>query len=94
MIEAADEKGEYLKEQLQQIDGLLNVRGHGLMIGFDVADEYKDLRKKLLHKHKIFTGEAKPNTVRILPALTIGYTELDKLVDTIKEEIDYLKSLN
>lgn len=94
LIEAADEKGKYLKEQLQQIDGLLNVRGHGLMIGFDVADEYKDLRKNLLHKHKIFTGEAKPNTVRILPALTIGYTELDKLVDTIKEEIDYLKSLN
>lgn len=94
LIEAADEKGKYLKEQLLQIDGLVNVRGHGLMIGFDVADEYKGLRKNLLHKHKIFTGEAKPNTVRILPALTIGYTELDKLVDTIKEEIDYLKSLN
>lgn len=94
LIEAADEKGQYLKGKLREINGLLNVRGHGLMIGFDVADEYKDLRKNLLHKHKIFTGEAKPNTVRILPALTIGYTELDKLVDTIKEEIDYLKSLN
>jgi len=48
----------------------------------------------LLHKHKIFTGEAKPNTVRILPALTIGYAELDILVDAIKQEIDYLNTVN
>lgn len=94
LIEDADEKGKYLKEQLLQIDRLLNVRGHGLMIGFDVADEYKDLRKNLLHKHKIFTGEAKPNTVRILPALTIGYAELDILVNAIKQEIDYLNTVN
>lgn len=94
LIEAADKKGEYLKKQLQEVNGLMNVRGRGLMIGFDVADKYKDLRKNLLHKHKIFTGEAKPNTVRILPALTIGYAELDILVNAIKQEIDYLNTVN
>ncbi len=94
LIEAADKKGEYLKKQLQEVNGLMNVRGRGLMIGFDVADRFRDLRRNLLHKHKIFTGEAKPNTVRILPALTIGYAELDILVDAIKQEIDYLNTVN
>ncbi len=94
LIQAADKKGEYLKEQLQEVNGLMNVRGRGLMIGFDVADRCKDLRRNLLQKHNIFTGEAKPHTVRILPALTIGYAELDMLVNAIKEEIDYLNTLN
>ncbi len=45
-----------------------NVRGRGLMIGFDVPEQFKDLRKNLLWKHKIFTGEAKPNVISLLPS--------------------------
>ena len=41
-------------------------RGRGLMIGFDVPEELKDLRKNLLWKQKIFTGEAKPNVIRLI----------------------------
>src|SRR6188508_73460 len=46
--------GEFLAENLRQTDGLLNVRGRGLMIGFDVEEGLKDLRKNLLWKHHIF----------------------------------------
>ena len=36
------------------------------MIGFDVPEELKDLRKNLLWNQKIFTGEAKPNVIRLV----------------------------
>ncbi|RYZ30523.1 MAG: aspartate aminotransferase family protein, partial [Chitinophagaceae bacterium] len=61
LLKQAKENGNYLKEELKKIGELKNVRGMGLMIGFDVPEELKDLRKNLLHKHHIFTGEAKPN---------------------------------
>lgn len=87
LISNAMSKGEYLAEKLKAIPALKNIRGRGLMIGFDVPEEYKDLRKKLLSKHKIFTGEAKPNVIRLLPALNIGYPEADTLVNAIDDVI-------
>ena len=63
LIQNAAEIGKYLMEELKKIPQLQNVRGRGLMIGFDVPEELKDLRKNLLWKHKIFTGEAKPNVI-------------------------------
>jgi acetylornithine/N-succinyldiaminopimelate aminotransferase len=61
--------GKYLRDELEKIRQLKNVRGRGLMIGFDVPEELKDLKKNLLWKQKIFTGEAKPNVIRLLPSL-------------------------
>ncbi len=81
------ELGNYLANGLREIKELRNVRGRGLMIGFDVPDEHKDLRKNLLSRHRIFTGEAKPNVIRLLPALNIGYKEADILLSAIKTEL-------
>ncbi len=79
--------GEYLVNELKSIPQLMNVRGRGLMIGFDVPDELKDLRKNLLWKHGIFTGEAKPNVIRLLPSLAIRKEEAALLIDAIKKEV-------
>jgi acetylornithine aminotransferase len=46
------------------------------MIGFDPNDEAKDVRSKLLSEHRIFTGNAKPNVVRLLPSLAISDVEI------------------
>lgn len=83
--------GNYLLQELSAIPELKNVRGRGLMIGFDVDGEIAPLKKNLLFKHKIFTGEAKPNVIRLLPALTITKQEVDILIDAIKTEISVLK---
>ena len=56
------------------------------MIGFDVPEELKDLRKNLLWKHKIFTGEAKPNVIRLLPSLAITRKHADEFLEALKEE--------
>ena len=58
------------------------------MIGFDVPEELKDLKKNLLWKHHIFTGEAKPNVIRLLPSLNISRSEIDDFLKALKEEIN------
>ena len=35
----------YIINKLKSFDGIENVRGKGLMIGFDVPEDIKDLRK-------------------------------------------------
>lgn len=83
LIQAAATTGSYLKEKLSQITKLRNVRGKGLMIGFDAEGPLAHLRKQLLAQHRIFTGEAKPSTVRLLPPLNIGTERVDMLVQAI-----------
>jgi acetylornithine aminotransferase len=87
LINVAKQRGQYLLNRLKTIDGIENIRGRGLMIGFDVPNNLKDLRKKLLSDFYIFTGEAKPNVVRLLPALTISRKQVDEFLDALKEAI-------
>jgi acetylornithine aminotransferase len=79
--------GKYLKEALKNIPELKNVRGRGLMIGFDVPEALKDLKKNLLLNQKIFTGEAKPNVIRLLPSLALKKRDAEDFIEAIKEEI-------
>ena len=79
--------GKYLKDELEKISEIKNVRGRGLMIGFDVPENLKDLKKNLLINQKIFTGEAKPNVIRLLPSLGLKKKDAEMFVDSIKEEI-------
>lgn len=80
--------GNYLKEQLTQIPGIENVRGRGLMLGFDVDGPLKDLRKNLLSKQHIFTGEAKPSVVRLLPSLALKKKDAEMFIEAVKEEVE------
>jgi len=82
--------GKYLRDELESIPQLKNVRGRGLMIGFDVPEALKDLKKNLLWKQKIFTGEAKPNVIRLLPSLGLKKRDAEQFIDSIKEEIQNL----
>lgn len=83
--------GKYLRDELAAIPELKNVRGRGLMIGFDVPDVLKDLKKNLLWNQQIFTGEAKPNVIRLLPSLALKKRDAEQFIDAIKEEIEKLK---
>jgi len=84
--------GKYLRDELENIPELKRVRGRGLMIGFDVPEELKDLRKNLLWNQKIFTGEARPNVIRLLPSLALKKRDAEDFIDALKEEIQLLNS--
>jgi acetylornithine aminotransferase len=79
--------GEYISDALKNTPELKNVRGRGLMIGFDVPEEYKELRKNLLWNQKIFTGEAKPNVIRLLPSLALRKQDADQFLESLQEEL-------
>ncbi len=93
LIEMSKQRGMYLINKLKSFDGIENVRGKGLMIGFDVPEDIKDLRKKLLNDYFIFTGEAKPNVIRLLPALNITRKQVDEFLDTLNEVITEMKAV-
>lgn len=87
LIVQAKTRGTYLKNRLERINGIENIRGRGLMIGFDVPESLIGLRKELLHTYNIFTGEAKPNVIRLLPSLSVSRKQLDEFIDSLDEAI-------
>jgi acetylornithine aminotransferase len=78
LLNNAESVGNYLIAELKKIDKIIEVRGRGLMIGIDLPEEYSHVKKDLLFKHRIFTGEAKPNVIRLLPALNITKAHADQ----------------
>jgi acetylornithine/N-succinyldiaminopimelate aminotransferase len=87
LISKAVDIGARLMDNLRAFPFLENVRGKGLMIGFDVPDSLKSLRNDLLFKHHIFTGEAKPNIIRLLPSLALEHSEADQFLEAMSELI-------
>jgi acetylornithine/N-succinyldiaminopimelate aminotransferase len=84
--------GKYLKDELEAIPQIRRVRGRGLMIGFDVPDDLQNLRKDLLWNQKIFTGESKPNVIRLLPSLGLKRKDAEQFIEGIKEEIEKIEA--
>lgn len=87
LMKNAEDVGDYLMQELRKLPAIKEVRGRGLMIGIELPEELKEVKKNLLFKHKIFTGEAKPNVIRLLPALNITKTEADIFLTAIKTEL-------
>ena len=88
LIENAKQVGAYLIDKLREIEQLMEVRGKGLMVGFDLQEEVKPLRSKLLFEHHIFTGSsANPRTLRVLPPLSVSKDEIDQFVHALKDTL-------
>jgi len=87
LMKNAEEIGNYLIKELNQIPQITEIRGRGLMIGIELSEEYANVKKDLLFKHRIFTGEAKPNVIRLLPALNITKVHADQFLTALKAEL-------
>jgi acetylornithine aminotransferase len=92
LIQHAKNIGDYLMNELMAIPEIKNVRGLGLMIGFDVPDELKQLKSILLQEYKIFTGEAKPNVIRLLPSLALTMEDTEIFIASLKKAIAQIQS--
>jgi len=79
--------GSYLIEELRKFDRIMEVRGRGLMIGIELPSEFGTVKRDLLVKNRIFTGEAKPNVIRLLPALNVTRLQADRFLDALKERL-------
>ncbi|SEN91571.1 acetylornithine aminotransferase [Mucilaginibacter gossypiicola] len=81
LLQNAAEVGGYLIKELNKLEQVKEVRGRGLMIGIELPEELAHARKELLNKHHIFTGEAKPNVIRLLPALNLTKAHADRFLE-------------
>jgi acetylornithine aminotransferase len=84
LIDHAHELGismrERLRAQLADINGVVEVRGQGLLIGIELASPCSDLIKRALH-HKLLSNVTSEKVVRLLPALVMQPDEANQVVD-------------
>ncbi len=87
LLDNAAEVGEYALARLKELEAtgkIKDVRGRGLMIGFDIEGDASVGRKRLLLEHHIFTGGAGANTIRLLPALNVTEKHIDQFINALK----------
>lgn len=87
LVQNALQIGRYLMSELKGFDKIKEIRGEGLMIGIELPEELNQVKKDLLFKNHIFTGEAKPNVIRLLPALNLGKKEADRFLEALSERL-------
>nr|WP_263325145.1 putrescine aminotransferase [Neobacillus sp. Marseille-Q6967] len=97
--ERAAATGEYFLKKLKEAakpheDKVLEIRGQGLMIGIEFhKDEIGyEVSKGMFDRGILVAGTLiNSKTIRIEPALTISYEEVDKVVSTFKEVLSLVK---
>lgn len=87
LMKNAEEVGNYLISELKKFEQVKEVRGRGLMIGIELPEELAHVKKELLFTHHIFTGEAKPNVIRLLPALNLTNAHADEFLAAFSKEL-------
>ncbi len=87
LLSNATEVGNYLLASLRNFSTLSSKRGKGLMIGIDLPEDKKSVRTNLLFEHAIFTGEAKPSTIRLLPSLALTKSEASIFLSALQLEL-------
>ncbi len=89
LLQNAAEVGAYLIEEVRKFEQVKEVRGRGLMIGIQLPEELAHVRKELLFKYHIFTGEAKPNVIRLLPALNLTKAHADRFLEAFSTVLSH-----
>ena len=85
LVKNAAQVGDYLLQELQQLPGIKEIRGRGLMIGIEFEQSIKEIRSKLLFEEKVFTGVAGTNTIRLLPPLCLTLEEAAEFMKRFKK---------
>ena len=88
LMQNAEGVGNYLIAELKKFEQVKEVRGRGLMIGIELPEELAHVKKELLFTHHIFTGEAKPNVIRLLPALNLNKDQADEFLTAFRKLVN------
>jgi acetylornithine/N-succinyldiaminopimelate aminotransferase len=83
-LDAVAAKGERLAAGLRDLG--LEVRGRGLMLAF-ACDDAPALVRRLLLEERLVVNATGPDTVRLLPPLTVSEEEIDEAVRRIADVV-------
>ena len=87
LVENAAKIGSYLLEELKKFKEIKEVRGCGLMIGMEFDQPVKEIRSRLIHEQKVFTGASGTNVIRLLPPLCLSKEEADEFLARLKKAL-------
>jgi acetylornithine aminotransferase len=87
LINKAAALGGYVMNNLNNTMAIHEVRGRGLMIGVELKPAHAALRAEILSEHKIFTGSAGANVIRLLPPLTVTEQELRRFIQAVNGQV-------
>ena len=75
----------YLREQLKSIESVVAVHGNGFLLGIEFARKATEVHKALLER-KIITGtSSNPQTLRLLPPLSMSTENVDMFINALSE---------
>ena len=95
-IDLVAKKGEALlqrlKDELEKVEGVVDIRGRGYMIGIQLDRACGDLVAQALEK-RLLINVTRGDTVRLLPTFVMSQEQTDELVTTLTKLIkDFLKA--
>jgi len=75
----------YLREQLKNVKSVVAVHGNGFLLGIEFAGKAAEVHKALLEQ-KIITGtSSNPQTLRLLPPLSMSAENVDMFINALRE---------
>ncbi|MDO8428931.1 MAG: acetylornithine/succinylornithine family transaminase [Candidatus Diapherotrites archaeon] len=96
LMEQAVVKGNYFQTKLKTLQKKSNliesVHGKGLMIGITFKDQAKKF-KKICEDNGVLVGVCKEKTVRLLPPLTITYSEIDQAISVFGKSLQEIQDV-
>src|SRR5690554_115435 len=82
LLAGVREKADYIKAELEGVEGILSLTGKGLLIGIETTKEAQRVLSECREKGVLLlTAKHK---VRLLPPLTISFDQLSKAINVIK----------
>ena len=86
LCDAATDMGKYFvdsfKQSLSNVDGVVDIRGHGMMIGIELDKDCGELVKQALENQLLINVTA-GKTIRLLPPLILTKEQADTVVSTL-----------
>ena len=91
LLSNAAHQGEYLlngfRETLGELNGIVDIRGKGLMIGIELDRPCTELVKQALENENILINVTAEKVVRLLPPLIIDRSQADEIISRVSRLI-------
>jgi acetylornithine/N-succinyldiaminopimelate aminotransferase len=86
LLAGVRELGERLRHAVEELPGVTEVRGRGLMLAFELAEGgAPDLVLRALREQRLVLNATGPTTVRLLPPLLIDEAQADDAVARLRD---------
>ena len=86
----ATERGAYLRERLEKLDGVSSVRGAGLILAAELGSVAgPDLAAACLERGLVVNGIT-PTAIRLTPPLTVSEAEIDEAIELLGSVLESL----